>query len=195
MKIATIILHKNLSNEQRVKATQEGEPLHVTVIDDYSNARDKIVEFDMIADYLLEEDMQSVEALIAVNNIAAYELNKDSTLVKIVYENGNFSLNAMQIPNPYDEASEVENHQVRLVFKVLNTDLATPTKFDELSLDINISETINEGEIALLAKQGITLTGTTWNTFSVSGSCILHIASLSSQTSFYGNKNDGFLID
>lgn len=195
MKIATIILHKNLSNEERIKATEEGEPLHVTVIDDYSNARDKIVEFDMISDYLLNEDMQSVEALIAVNNIATYELNKDSTLVKIIHNDGNFSLEAMQIPNPYDEASAIENHHIKLRFKTINTDLTNPSKYDEFVIEINISDDISASQITQLSERGIILNGTSWNTFSVHGSCILHIESLSPQTSFFGNANQGFLID
>ncbi len=194
MKIATIIVHKNLSNEDRIKAIENGVPLEVIVVDDYSHTRNKMVEFDMVTDYLQKQDIKSVDALIAVNNIAAYELNKDSTLVKIIRENNSFTLKALQIPNPYDASTEIENHTVIFSFKTLNTDITNPLKFDILNIETAIDADINEAVMTKLAEKDITITGTTWKAFALQGNCILNIEALNEATSFYGNDKNGFLI-
>lgn len=195
MKIATIIVHKNISHEDRMKAIESGIPLEVIVVDDYSNTRNKIVEFDMVNDYLEKGDMKSVDALVAVNNIATYELNKDSTLVKILREGNNFTLKALQIPNPYDKSTEIENHQVAFVFKTLNSDITNPLKFDELRIQTAIDAEITPKTIEQLFEKGIALSGDTWKAFTVNGSCIVNIDALDENTSFYGNDKNGFLID
>ena len=131
MKIATIILHKNLTKEDREKAIAENIPLQVTVIDDYAAFGGKTTEFDMVSDYLQKNDIKSVDALIAVNNIASYELNKDSVSIKILQDNGQFTLNTLQVHNPYDHAIELASHTIAINFKTVNTDITNPNKLDE----------------------------------------------------------------
>ncbi|WP_298426881.1 hypothetical protein [uncultured Kordia sp.] len=194
MKIATIIVHKNLSKEDRVHAINAGIPLEIDVIDDYSTFRNKSVSFDMVSDYLQKDDTKSVEALIAVNNIASYELNKDSILVKILQKNGQFTLKALQVPNPYDESIEVDNHTIVVVFKTLNTNISNPNKLDETRYEVDIASEIDEAIIGALAIKGITLSGVNWKDFNVIGNCIVSFEAIDDATSFYGNNQDGFLI-
>lgn len=194
IKVATIMLHKNLTEEERQAAINQNKGLIVTVIDDYSAFGGKTISFDMNADYLQQNDTKSVEALIAVNNIASYELNKNNVLVKIVQENGQFMLKALQVPNPYDKAIEVDNHTISVVFKTVNTDITNPNKFDLTSYEVAIASTIHENIVAALATKGITLSGTNWKNVTVQGNCIVTIEAIDNNTSFYGNNPDGFLI-
>lgn len=194
IKVATIMLHKNLTKEERQAAIAQNKGLIVTVIDDYAAFGGKTTEFDMVADYLQQNDTKSVEALIAVNNIASYELNKNSISVKVLRQENNFTLQAVQLPNPYDDAIDVEDHTIMVVFKTVNTDITNPNKFDTTSYQVALAATIDETIIDELETKGITLSGTSWKDFTIQGNCILSFEAVDDATSFYGNNQDGFLI-
>jgi len=194
IKVATIMLHKNLTKEERQEAIAQNKGLIVNVIDDYSAFGGKTTEFDMVADYLQQNDTTSVEALIAVNNIASYELNKDSVSVKVVHQENNFTLQAVQLPNPYDEAIDIADHTIIVVFKTVNTEITNPNKFDLTSYQVALAATIDNTIVDELTSKGIIINGTHWNNFSVQGNCIVSFEAVDDATSFYGNKQDGFLI-
>ncbi|WP_420571857.1 hypothetical protein [Kordia sp.] len=194
IKVATIMLHKNLTKEERQAAIDQNKGLVVTVIDDYSAFSGKTTEFDMVADYLQQNDIKSVEALVTVNNIASYELNKDNVSVKVLHQENNFALQAVQVPNPYDDAIEVADHTLIVVFKTVNTDITNPNKFDTTSFQISLAADIASTITNELATKGIMLTGTNWKDFTVTGNCIVSFETIDDTTSFYGNNPDGFLI-
>ena len=194
IKVATIMLHKNLTKEERQAAIDQNKGLVITVIDDYSAFGGRTTEFDMVADYMQQNDMQSVEALVAVNNIASYELNKDSVSVKVLHTEGNFILQAVQVPNPYDAVIEVDDHTITVLFKTVNTDITNANKFDLTSYEVALASEIDNTIISDLAKKGITLSGDNWKNFTVQGNCIVSFEAIDEATGFYGNNQDGFLI-
>ncbi len=194
IKVATIMLHKNLTKEEREAAIAQNKGLVIAVIDDYSAFGGRTTEFDMVADFMQQNDMQSVAALVAVNNIASYELNKESVSVKVLYAEGNFTLQAVQVPNPYDAVIEVDDHTITMLFKTVNTDITNPNKFDVTSYQVALASEIDNNIVNDLATKGITLSGTNWKNFTAQGNCIVSFEAIDDATSFYGNNQDGFLI-
>jgi len=195
MKVGTIILHKNLSEEDKIAAIESGEPLLVTVINDYSETgKGQSVTFDMVRDHMLKGDTRSVASLIDVNNLASYYVSKNKIQIKIIKKDAFFSLSALQSPGPYDDSVSVENHKIKISIETLNSDVETDNKFDTSVFDIGINDPIAEDIKTSLLGKGVTITGVKWNSFSITGKCRLYFLAENRNTSFLGNNTTGFKI-
>ncbi len=195
MNVGTIILHKNLSEEDKIAAIESGQPLLITVIDDYSETgKGQSVTFDMVHDHMLKGDMRSVASLTDTNNLASYYVSKNKIQVKIVKKDALFSLSALQSPGPYDDSVAVENHKIKISVETLNSDIETDNKYDTTIFGISINDAIAENIKTSLLEKGVTITGVKWNSFSITGKCRLYFLAENPNTSFLGNDTTGFKI-
>ena len=194
MKVATIILHKLLTEEQRIAAVTKGEPLEVTVVNDYADTgRGHQVTFDMVSDHLQKGDERSANSLIDVHNIATYHSTKNKIQVKIVNENNLFTLSALQPTSPYADLAHVDNHNIRVRFDTVSG-IQNTSKFDQSIYKLGIKDEISTEIKNDLKKKGVTIIGDKWNSFSVDGECYLYFQAVSNTTRFLGNNKEGFLI-
>lgn len=126
------------------------------------------------------------DAFIQVFNACDYKLNANEVSVKVLKQNNNFKISASKVKDMQNNSEVITNHELVINFAVNNGNLIGDL-FDRKQLEVNTQNAITQAEKDALTALGITVAGTNWNDFTITGKCLVNFVKKDSHTVFVGD--------